>query len=120
MSSNKPNFLPFFASASVAGVAGVYSTAALALDEEEANGRTDQILLVASDVVTSAFIDGCSTPGVFLHGFPEEDQCPRKYTCWDRKRVLYQQRLPWAGPFIWSRRIQKNLLHIPLKLCSTM
>jgi hypothetical protein len=87
MSGDKPTILPLFAAAGAAVIAVVFSAAALALDEEEANSRADQIISVTSDIVKSTLTDGWSTCGVLHHGCQQEDQCPRKYIWWDRNRA---------------------------------
>lgn len=89
MFGDQLTFLPVFAADGTAVIARVFSAAALVLDKEEANSRADRIVSVASDVVTSALVDGCSTRGVCYHGCPEEDQRHRKYISWDRNRTKF-------------------------------
>jgi hypothetical protein len=98
MSGDKVDILLLIAAAGAAVIAGLFSAAALALDEDEANSRSDQIVSVATQIVTSALIDGRSTHGVHLHGIPEQDQCPRSYICWDRNRAKFCITKDYLGP----------------------
>jgi len=94
MSGDKVDILLLIAAAGAAVIAGLFSAAALALDEDEANSRSDQIVSVATQIVTSALIDG----GVHLHGILEQDQCPRRYICWDRNRAKFCIAKDYLGP----------------------
>jgi hypothetical protein len=126
---DKTTFLPLVAAAAgTVLIAGVFSAAAVALDEEDRERTTSQNIGIATDVISSNLMDGHSKRhGSNCSGDQTENKTSR-FICWDRQRAKlcvmkdYLGSQPTFGPEDFKRvfqvsrhtydQLRNNLCHV--------